>query len=213
MPPPGSRGDHTGSANNRETWGAGVIAVTCDNPAMPLHVALLRGINIGPRQRIAMGDLRALVTDLGHTSVETYVQSGNVVFQSRSRSTAALAAAIENAITEKLGLTVAVVVRSGPELAAVVAGQPFGDRGADDKQPYVAFLSEEPDRRTVAAVDASAFAPDEIASPGARCTCTTRTGSGRSKLSNAFLERSLGVTSTMRNWRTVKALADLSAKG
>ncbi len=75
---------------------------------------------------------------------------------------AALAAAIEKAITEKLGLTVAVAVRSGPELAAVVAGQPFGDRGAGDKQLHVAFLSDEPGRKTVAAVDAAALAPDEM---------------------------------------------------
>jgi uncharacterized protein (DUF1697 family) len=180
---------------------------------MPLHAALLRGINIGPRQRIAMGDLRALVSDLGHTSVETYVQSGNVVFRSRSRSTAALAAAIEKAITEKLGLTVAVAVRSGPELAAVVAGQPFGDRGAGDKQLHVAFLSDEPGRKTVAAVDAAALAPDEMRVAGREVYLHYPSGSGRSKLSNAFLERSLGVTSTMRNWRTVKALADLTSKG
>jgi uncharacterized protein (DUF1697 family) len=189
-----------------------VIEITCHNPAVPVHAALLRGINIGPHQRIAMADLLALVTDLGHTSVETYVQSGNVVFQSRSRSTAALAAGIERAIAETLGLTVAVVVRSGPELAAIVAGLPFGDRGADDRQLHVAFLSDEPDPGATAALDASALAPDELRIAGRDVYLHYPSGAGRSKLSNAFLERSLGVVSTSRNWRTVNALADLTAK-
>jgi uncharacterized protein (DUF1697 family) len=159
-----------------------------------------------------MADLLALVTDLGHTSVETYVQSGNVVFQSRSRSTAALAAGIERAIAETLGLTVVVVVRSGPELAAIVAGLPFGDRGADDRQLHVAFLSDEPDPGATAALDASALAPDELRIAGRDVYLHYPSGAGRSKLSNAFLERSLGVVSTSRNWRTVNALADLTAK-
>jgi uncharacterized protein (DUF1697 family) len=189
----------------------GVSGLTCHNPAVPAYAALLRGINIGPRQRIGMADLRSLVAGLGHTSVETYVQSGNVVFQSRSRSTAALAKAIEKAITEELGLTVAVVVRSGAELAGVVKGQPFTDRGAGDRQLHVAFLSQKPDPKAVRAIDRAAVAPDEMHVAGREIYLHYPSGQGRSKLSNAFLEKQLGVVSTSRNWRTVKALADLTA--
>ncbi|HEY6075407.1 MAG TPA: DUF1697 domain-containing protein, partial [Gaiella sp.] len=87
-------------------------------------VALLRGINIGPNKRIAMADLRAIVGSLGHTDVETYLQSGNVVFTPRRRAKD-LAASLSNAIREATGHDVPVVVRTGAELAGVVEANPY----------------------------------------------------------------------------------------
>ena len=85
---------------------------------MTRYVALLRGVNVGTT-RLAMADLRRIVTDLGHEAVETYLQSGNVAFGSTVRDAEKLAAGIERALADELGLTVPVLVRSGRELAAV----------------------------------------------------------------------------------------------
>src|ERR1700732_2173610 len=85
------------------------------------HVALLRGINLAGKNRVAMGDLRALVTELGHADVSTYIQSGNVLFTAAPNAdTAALARAMSAAIAAKLGVTSPVVVVSREELARIV---------------------------------------------------------------------------------------------
>jgi len=87
---------------------------------MPTHVALLRGINVGGRNRVAMADLREVVLGLGHTEVATYIQSGNVVFTSKEADTAAIAAALERAIAEHLDVRPKVIVLTRAELAQVV---------------------------------------------------------------------------------------------
>jgi uncharacterized protein (DUF1697 family) len=91
---------------------------------MPTHVALLRGINVGGRNRVAMADLREVVLGLGHTEVATYIQSGNVVFTSEEADTARIAAALERAIAKHLGVRPTVVVLTRAELAQVVADNP-----------------------------------------------------------------------------------------
>jgi uncharacterized protein (DUF1697 family) len=94
---------------------------------MPTHIALLRGINVGGRNRVAMADLREVVLGLGHTEVATYIQSGNVVFTSEEADTARIAAALERAIAKHLGVRPTVVVLTRAELAQVVADNPFPD--------------------------------------------------------------------------------------
>ena len=91
---------------------------------MPTHVALLRGINVGGRNRVAMADLREVVLGLGHTEVATYIQSGNVVFTSEEADTARIATALERAIAKHLGVRPTVVVLTRAELAQVVADNP-----------------------------------------------------------------------------------------
>ena len=94
---------------------------------MPTHIALLRGINVGGRNRVAMADLREVVLGLGHTEVATYIQSGNVIFTSKEADTARIAAALERAIAKHLGVRPTVVVLTRAELAQVVADNPFPD--------------------------------------------------------------------------------------
>jgi uncharacterized protein (DUF1697 family) len=180
---------------------------------VPTYVALLRGINVGGHQRIRMSDLRALLEGLGHESVETYLQSGNAVFRSRRASDASLGSAMEEAIAAELGLTVTVLVRGAAELAGIVDGTPYGDRGADAKRLHVAFLSAAPSAAAVGKLDAAQFAPDELAIAGREVYLHYPNGYGRTKLTNAVLERRLGVAATTRNWRTVTALADLTTRG
>jgi uncharacterized protein (DUF1697 family) len=92
---------------------------------MTRYVALLRGVNVGGRTRVAMADLRRLTLDLGHTEVETCVQSGNLLFGSPAEEPARLAGELERRIAKDLGVSVTVLVRTGGDLARVVAANPF----------------------------------------------------------------------------------------
>ncbi|WP_433267250.1 DUF1697 domain-containing protein [Micromonospora vinacea] len=178
---------------------------------MTRYVALLRGVNVGTT-RLAMADLRRIVTDLGHEDVKTYLQSGNVVFGSSVRDAEKLAAGIAGALTDELALTVPVLVRSGRELAAIAGGNPYADREDDPTRLLVAFLATAPKKSTV----------DSLTVPGGENVSFTVTGRevflhyvdggyGRSKFTNAYLEKKLGVVATSRNWKSVRALAELTA--
>ncbi|MBG6102513.1 uncharacterized protein (DUF1697 family) [Micromonospora vinacea] len=178
---------------------------------MTRYVALLRGVNVGTT-RLAMADLRQIVTDLGHEDVTTYLQSGNVAFGSSVRDAEKLAAGIARALTDELALTVPVLVRSGRELAAIAGGNPYADREDDPTRLLVAFLATAPQKSTV----------DALTVPGGENVSFTVTGRevflhyvdggyGRSKFTNAYLEKKLGVVATSRNWKSVRALAEMTA--
>ena len=113
---------------------------------MPTHVALLRGINLGGHNKVAMAELRELVGSLGHADVATYIQSGNVVFTSDQSDTAALAAALEQAIATSLGVPCRVVVLSREELAQVARDNPYTDE-PNPRAVHAVFLSGEPGPR------------------------------------------------------------------
>jgi uncharacterized protein (DUF1697 family) len=178
---------------------------------MTRYVALLRGVNVGST-RLAMTDLRRIVTDLGHDDVTTYLQSGNVVFGSSVRDAEKLAAGIERALADELGLTVPVLVRSGREFAAVAGGNPYAEVDDDPKRMLVAFLATAPKKPLV----------DALTVPGGENVSFTVTGRevflhfpdggyGRTKFTNAYLEKKLDVVGTTRNWKSVRALAELAA--
>ncbi len=172
-------------------------------------VALIRGINLGARNRVSMADLRALVEGLGCEEVRTYVQSGNVVFRSRAGA-AKLRRELEDAIRRTLGLDVTVLVRTKAELTRVAARNPFRAAGADPATLHVTFLAERPDRGRVRELSERSVDPDELRVDGAQVYLHCPNGYGRSKLGNDFFERALGVPATTRNWRTVTALAELA---
>jgi uncharacterized protein (DUF1697 family) len=172
---------------------------------VPTYVALLRGINLGARNKIAMADLREFFEALGHEDVTTYVQSGNVVFRSPVRSASTLRHAIEKRIARDLGLDVSVLLRTGAGLAKVVAGAPF-----DPATLHVTFLAETPDPERVRALDPARSPPDELRVVGREVYLSCPNGYGRTKLTNAYFEKQLGVAATTRNWRTVTKLAELA---
>jgi len=173
------------------------------------YVALLRGINVGGRTKIAMADLRTLFDALDAEDVTTYLQSGNVVFRSDAAATA-LAQSVEQRIAGELGLRVTVVMRTGAQLAKIAAGNPFAGRGADAKQLHVVFLAEKPAAARVRALDAARGEPDEFRVVGHEIYLHYPNGYGRSKITNAWFEKELGVAGTARNWRTVTKLAALA---
>jgi uncharacterized protein (DUF1697 family) len=178
---------------------------------MGTFLAMLRSINVGGRNRIPMADLRALVAALGFSEVTTYVQSGNVVFGGTG-SPKNVAGAIEKGIAAELGLAVPVVVRSKRQFHAIVDGTPFADLDVDPKLLHVTFLGEIPGPEAVTQLAglAGQFGDDrcEVAGENAYLYCPG--GYGETKLSNAYLERRLGVTATTRNWRTVTTLAEMA---
>ena len=178
------------------------------SPDPTSYAALLRGVNLGARNRIAMADLRALIEELGGIDVRTYVQSGNVVFRSGLKA-ADLASSIESAIRERLGLEVVVLTRTDEQLRDVVAGNPFAGQSAGPKELQVTFLAEIPEPERVQSLAGRDFAPERFEIVEADVYLSCPDGYGRSKLGNAMFERELGVPATTRNWRTVTALAEL----
>jgi uncharacterized protein (DUF1697 family) len=171
--------------------------------------ALLRGVNIGPSKRISMPALREIVESLGHADVETYLQSGNAVFTPGQGSGAGIGSALEAAIRDATGLDVPVLVRSGGELAEVVAANPYAVD--DPTRVVVAFLGEAVEPAQLGLGDLEAYAPDELTQVGRELVVSVPKGQGRSKLMEVLTKRRQPTTVTVRNWRTVAALADLTA--
>jgi uncharacterized protein (DUF1697 family) len=173
------------------------------------YVALLRGINLGARNKVSMQDLRALFADLGAEDVATYVQSGNVVFRSAD-SPGKLTDAIEKRIRRDLSLDVTVLVRTQRQLAKLVAANPFADDVSDPTKLHVTFLADKPDQARVRKLDPTLSEPDKLRVIGQEVYLHCPSGYGRSKLSNAYFEKQLDVRATTRNWRTVTKLAELA---
>jgi uncharacterized protein (DUF1697 family) len=178
---------------------------------MARYVALLQGINVGRNRRIAMADLKALVEGLGYDDVKTHLNSGNVVFTAGDRANAALARDIEDAIRERLGLDVPVVVRSGAELARIVANNPFHEAAADHTTLHVAFLGAEPDPERVAALAEVDRGDDDYRVIGADAYLFYPHKLTGATFMPAGLGKALGVVATSRNWRTVTRLAAMAA--
>lgn len=179
---------------------------------MTRYVALLRGINVGGHRRVAMADLRDLLAGQGHADVQTLLQSGNALFTSESVDPDGLASEIETAIAGRLGLKVAVLLRTGAELADVIAANPLPEAIAEPAKLHVAFLSAAPEPGRLETLEAARFAPDTFVLGERALYVWYRDGAGRSKLTNDLIERRLGVTATSRNWNTITKLADLATR-
>jgi uncharacterized protein (DUF1697 family) len=189
---------------------------------MASHVALLRGINVGGRNKVPMADLREVVTSLGHIGVSTYIQSGNVLFSTAGTDTARLTATLESAIAERFGIRVSVVVLSRDELAAVLAGNPYPDE-PNPRLVHVVFLTAKPpkdllDRIAAAASTAAAKGSrDTVQVAGQALFLHTPDGFGTSELAQVLLriigapgqQKKQALAATARNWATATKLLSL----
>jgi uncharacterized protein (DUF1697 family) len=171
----------------------------------------MRGINLGRRNRVSMPELRKLFTGLGAEKVVTYVQSGNVVFESDD-APGKLVAAIERRIRRDLGLNVTVMLRTKAQLRKILAGNPFSGDVKEPTKLHVTFLAKKPTREGLRKLDPGLSAPDEFRVVGREIYLNCPKGYGRSKLSNAYFEKQLGMAATTRNWRTVTKLAALAER-
>jgi uncharacterized protein (DUF1697 family) len=176
---------------------------------MPRQIALLRGINLGARNRVSMPELRELLTGLGHEDVQTLLQSGNVVLTSEETG-GQLEQALEQAIAGELGVESRVVVRTARELAGVVKRNPLADVADDPKRYQVSFLSAKPEAAVVRALKAADVAPEQVAVHGREIYAWHAEGIQRSPLAKLLTDRKLGVTATARNWSTVTKLLELA---
>lgn len=174
---------------------------------MPVYVAMLRGINIGPHKRIKMDDLRKSFEALGFEQVKTYIQSGNVVFKAGKASTAALGKKVEDRIVSDFGFSASVIVRTSAELADVITANPFRkQRGIDLEKLHVTFLSEAPAAPALMKLADFTVAPDQSRCVGREIFLHLPNGFSASSLWKVPWEKALAVVTTTRNWRTVNAL-------
>jgi uncharacterized protein (DUF1697 family) len=157
-----------------------------------------------------MAGLRAALDNLGLEDVVTYVQSGNVVFRAPKRSERTIAASIERRVADEFGVQSRVLIRTPLELAAIAAGNPFLAESADPAKLHVVFLSAVPAKARAAALDPDRAPPAEHRLVGRELYLHLPEGAGASKLSLDWVERTLGVDGTQRNWRTVLKLLELS---
>ena len=168
---------------------------------MAAYVALLRGINVGGRTKVPMAELRSVVEDLGFRDVQTYIQSGNVVFASSKKPTAA---GIESALQKAFGFDIAVMVRSASDLARVVDANPYPDTA----KVHVAFLAK-PVAKAPASLEADRYAPEEFTIRKSEVYFHLPNGMGRAKVPD-YVGRALKVPMTVRNWKTVTTLLDMT---
>jgi uncharacterized protein (DUF1697 family) len=174
---------------------------------------MLRGINVSGQKIIRMERLRASCAALGFLNIETYLQSGNVVFVATKRPPSALATRISDRIRRDFGFEVPVIVKTSGEMAEVVAHNPFlRERGIDVTKLHVTFLAEAVPSTAVKNLDALSTRTDRFHAGPREIYLYCPGGYGRTALSNAALEKALSVQATTRNWKTVNALREMAAR-
>ena len=188
------------------------------------YVALLRGINVGGKNMLPMRDLAQMFAKAGCTNVQTYIQSGNVIFSANRALAEKVPSVIAKKIAGQFGYTVPVVLRSADEVGDIIQNNPFlkagarkerdGARGDKALTPedmlHVYFLASLPQTRDVAALDPARSLPDTFVVRGREVYVHLPNGMARTKLSNAWFDSKLATISTARNWRTVLKLFELT---
>jgi uncharacterized protein (DUF1697 family) len=176
------------------------------------HVALLRAINLPAHNKVTMSDLRDLLAQLGFGDPRSLLQSGNLVFQSPTRTGAALERFLEAEAQKRLGLSTDFMVRTAREWDTVVAHNPFTDEAKrDPAHLLVMFLKDAPDAQAVKLVNAAITGREIVRADGKHAYIVYPDGVGRSRLTTAIIEKKLGTRGTGRNWKTVLKLGALAA--
>jgi uncharacterized protein (DUF1697 family) len=173
------------------------------------HIVLLRGINLGARNRIAMGELREALEDAGFKDVRTYLQSGNEVLESTAKPES-VARKCERVIAKRFGLEIAVVARTRADLARIVKRNPLGKVAREPKRYQVSFLSAKLAAKVVRELEAAAADSEQVVVIGREVYAWHPKTIARSRLWTKLAGKGLGVTATSRNWTTVEALLELA---
>ncbi|MGE5054561.1 MAG: DUF1697 domain-containing protein [Acidobacteriota bacterium] len=178
---------------------------------MPVLISMLRGVNLGPHNRIKMDALRATYEALGLENPRTYVQSGNVIFRTKEKSTSKLATKIQDAIAKRFKFRPAVIVRTIDELREAIAATPFdARRNLHPGKILVTFLADEPPIEAAAKLATLKSYPEEIHMTGRELYIYFPDGAGKSKLPWSQVEKLLKVTGTARNWNSVRAMLQIA---
>jgi len=179
------------------------------------YVALLRGINVGGNNILKMADLAAIFSAADCEDVATYIQSGNVVFTATPQVAAKIALIVRAEVQAMCGFGCLLTLRSQPQMLAVLAANPFlqGKKPVtDEKQLHVAFLAEEPTPEQIATLDPNRSPGDGFRVVGSEVFLHMPNGMARTKITNQWLDSRLKTTSTVRNWNTVRKLAQMMAE-
>jgi uncharacterized protein (DUF1697 family) len=173
------------------------------------HVALLRGVNVGGKNKLPMKELAAIFAEEGCDYVQTYIQSGNVIFRAAPGALSRLPDAITSRIAARYGYHTPVVLRTTEQMRAIVANNPFLAAGSAEDLLHVLFLAKQPDVVRIAALDPQRSAPDAFALHGQDIYLKLPNGAGKTRFTNAYFDTKLATVSTGRNWRTVTKLLEL----
>jgi uncharacterized protein (DUF1697 family) len=175
-------------------------------------IALLRGINVGGHNKLPMTELRALCAELGWENVQSYIQSGNLVFASGGRP-ASLETELERAIEAKFGLSIPVFVRTVGDWRSSINGNPFPEESRKEPNLVMLALSKDPPKKDAAqGLQEKALGGEQVEQVGDDLWIYFPGGSGRSKLSPGLLDRIAGSAVTTRNWRTALKLAEMAGQ-
>jgi len=176
---------------------------------METYIALLRGINVAGQKKMPMAILRDHFEHWGFSAVQTYIQSGNIIFKYPEKAPAEIAEIIREHIQVTYGFEVPVMVIRPARLAKILANNPFiADK--DPKRIYITFLSEEPAADRVAALKEQDYAPEEYQIVAQHIYFYSPQAYGRAKMNNNFFEKKLKVNATTRNWRTSNKLMEMA---
>lgn len=175
------------------------------------YIAILRGINVGANRKVPMAELKVLCAELGLINVQSYIQSGNIIFElAKPKPVSALQDRLHLTISETFGFDIPVIVRTAEEMAKSIANNPFlKEKDADIERLHLTFLKENPSPELVEKIKQLQFLPDRFDIIGNDVFIYCENGYGTSKLINPFFEKKLGVTATTRNWKTVMKLLEL----
>lgn len=176
---------------------------------MAVWIALFRGINVGGKNSLAMKDLKEILEASGYLAVKTYIQSGNVIFQSARSEALKLPERVGKAVSASHGFQPTAIVLSVTEVERAVAANPFPRAQLEPKSLHLYFLATSPRQPNLAGLDAAKTETESIAIVDNVFYLHAPDGIGRSKLA-ARVEKLLGVDATARNWRTVSKLLELA---
>jgi uncharacterized protein (DUF1697 family) len=178
---------------------------------MTIHIGLLRAVNLPSHGKVAMGDLEALVAELGFEDPQTLLHSGNVVFRGGSGKTTEVEALLQKAVAKRFGFETDFFVRSASEWKSVIAANPFpAEARRDPSHLLVMFLKEAPDRAAVAALQKRIKGREVVRAGKREAYIVYPDGIGRSRLTVAMIESALESRGTGRNWNTVLKLGALA---
>lgn len=180
---------------------------------MPVYIAMLRGINIGPHKRMKMEKLRASSEALGFEAVKTYIQSGNLVFRAGKLRPEALSKKLEEQIVRDFGFSSDIIIRSKAEFDEIVTGNPLlRERALDQSKLHVLFTREAPSPAAIRKLESLTLEPDKVRHAGQEIYFYFPNGVSGSSLWKHPLDRVLEVPGTMRNWRTVVTLCEMASQ-
>lgn len=180
------------------------------NKSIYTYISILRGINVGGHKKKLMSDLKVLYGELGFANVRTYIQSGNVIFETQEKlSSKTLSDMIEKAIYLRYKFIVSVIIRTIEEIQNIISSNPFL-KETDISRLYVIFLEEIPDKDLFENINPNDYLPDKFSLNRKEIYVYCRNGFSKTKLTNNFFESMLNLKATSRNWQTVNKLFDLS---